>query len=296
MSDPSRLRDDVSTDGFELALLRSAKSDREPDDGAARALAALGLAATGGAVGLAASATAPATGATSSAASVAGGFASVASVAGGAVAAKVTGVVLLAAVAITGAVVGFDAGPSPTSAGGWGASPEFSPSGAPADVAGARPSLAAEAPATSSVSAAAPVATPEDETAVVVGVADLPSAAPERATVSPARGTSPRTPAVASPKATVAEELALIDQARAAIAGGDGAGAEKALDTYEARFPNGSLVLEAKLARIEMLVARGDRAGALDLGERFLREHPSTPYERRVQVLMRRAQPDATSR
>ena len=96
--------------------------------------------------------------------------------------------------------------------------------------------------------------------------------------------------------ATVAEELALIDQARTAIAGGDGAGAEKALDTYEARFPNGSLVLEAKLARIEMLVARGARAGALALGERFLREHPRTPYERRVQVLMRRAQPDAISR
>ena len=84
--------------------------------------------------------------------------------------------------------------------------------------------------------------------------------------------------------------------ALAEVTGGDGAGAAKALDTYEARFPNGSLVLEAKLARIEMLVARGDRAGALDLGERFLREHPRTPYERRVQVLMRRAQPDATSR
>ncbi len=274
MSDPSRLRDDATTDGFELALLRSARVDREPDDGVARALATLGLAATGGAVALAGSSTVSSSGATSSA----GGGAGVAGAAGGALAANVSGVVLLAALAITGAVLG------------------FSPSSDPPDVAGARPSLAAEGPATSSVSAPAPVAMPEGEAAVVVHVTDLPSAVPERASVAPARGTSPRAPSVASPRATVADELALIDQARAAIASGDGAGAEKALDSYEVRFPNGSLVLEAKLARIEMLVARGDDAGALDLGERFLREHPRTPYERRVQVLMRRAQPNATSR
>ncbi|MBX3210959.1 MAG: outer membrane protein assembly factor BamD [Labilithrix sp.] len=285
MSDPSRLRDDIGTDGFELALLRSAAIDREPDDGAARALAVLGVAATAGAVGLASSSTAQTAGATSSAATVAG------SAAGGAAAAKVFGVVLLSAVAITGAVLGFDASRGPTSAGGWGAGPTSSPSSAPV-VAAARSSVGGEELRPSVDSAPAPSAIPEGEGAVV-GVADLPSVAPDRATVPSSRGTSPRE---ISPSAAVSEELALIDQARAAIARGDGAGAEESLDRYEGRFPNGSLVLEAKLARIELLLARSDSAGALDLGERFLREHPRTPYERRVRVLVRRARSDATSR
>src|SRR5262249_46969808 len=48
MSEPSRLRESSSSRAFERALLQSASLDREPEDGAARAIAALGITTTVG--------------------------------------------------------------------------------------------------------------------------------------------------------------------------------------------------------------------------------------------------------
>ena len=86
----------------------------------------------------------------------------------------------------------------------------------------------------------------------------------------------------------------MIDEARQATSAGDAARAERVLDAYDARFGHGTLVLEAKLARIELHIARSDREKARELCDRFLSEHPQTAYDRRVRALLRRTRAAAT--
>ncbi len=88
----------------------------------------------------------------------------------------------------------------------------------------------------------------------------------------------------------------MIDEARHAMTAGEMTRAERALDAYDRRFANanGMLVLEAKLARIELHIVRSEREKARELCERFLREHPETAYDRRVRALLRRTQAEPT--
>jgi outer membrane protein assembly factor BamD (BamD/ComL family) len=58
------------------------------------------------------------------------------------------------------------------------------------------------------------------------------------------------------------------------------------IDDYEARFPGGSLAQEATVLRIEALASQGDRQGASALGDRFVAEHPTSPYAARVRQLL----------
>ena len=86
----------------------------------------------------------------------------------------------------------------------------------------------------------------------------------------------------------------MIDEARLAMSAGEVTRAERALDAYDARFGHGTLVLEAKLARIELHIARSEREKARELCDRFLREHPQTAYDRRVRALLRHTQAEPT--
>ena len=86
----------------------------------------------------------------------------------------------------------------------------------------------------------------------------------------------------------------MIDEARQAMTAGDVTRADRALDAYDTRFGHGTLVLEAKLARIELHIARSEKEKARELCERFLREHPQTAYDRRVRALLRRTQTEPT--
>ncbi len=104
------------------------------------------------------------------------------------------------------------------------------------------------------------------------------------AEVVPARS-APRVEPSASAKAerpSLAEEVALLDRAREAVAAGDAGRALTALDEHTRRFPGGALGQEALVLRIEALSMRGDRAAATRLGESFLKSFPQSPLAPRV--------------
>lgn len=105
----------------------------------------------------------------------------------------------------------------------------------------------------------------------------------------PARETAPKpAPSVGSSDhrsslpTDVAEQIALIDAARVALASG---GAERALAgvrQYEARYPKGTFRPEAAAIKIEALVKQGRTDEARTLAERFLVAHGPSPLADRV--------------
>ena len=267
MSDPSRLCDDAATDAFERSLLRSATLDREPADGAARALAALGVATTAVGIGKAGASV-------SSMSSAAGGTSTIA--AGTSVAAKIGGITLIATGSIVGPLIALQPSVSAPKAEQSVASVARVPSGTPM-----RP-----------VAVVSPSSAPTTPDLPIVTVTDLPSADPTT-TAPSSRSTrvgGPRTErrTARGPRAGISEEIAIIDQARTKMTAGDTAKAARLLDVYDAQYGNGALVLEARIARIELLIAMSEDTQARDLCERFLREHPQTAYDRRVRALLRR--------
>jgi outer membrane protein assembly factor BamD (BamD/ComL family) len=59
-----------------------------------------------------------------------------------------------------------------------------------------------------------------------------------------------------------------------------------ALDDYQRRFPRGVLQQEAAMLRIEALLARGDKATARRLSQRFLEQYPRSALAARVKNLL----------
>lgn len=125
-----------------------------------------------------------------------------------------------------------------------------------------------------------------------VRVDDLPPApAREEAEASPPAGALPRARpprASAAAPATSAfhAELALVETARASLARGDSEACLRALRRHQARFPAGVFAEEARVMRIEALVARGDHDRAGELGEAFLTERPNSAYAARVRSIL----------
>jgi hypothetical protein len=87
-------------------------------------------------------------------------------------------------------------------------------------------------------------------------------------------------------RSSLAEQVALMDEARRALARGDAASALSISDRYEQKFPGGSLVQEATLLRIEALAQQGDRAAAAAVARRFLAAHPDSPHSKRIRSLL----------
>jgi outer membrane protein assembly factor BamD (BamD/ComL family) len=84
----------------------------------------------------------------------------------------------------------------------------------------------------------------------------------------------------------LSDEVVALDAARQALAAGDAAGALRAVDDHDRRFPGGALSPEATVVRIEALAARGDRAAAARLATEFLRSHPASPHAKRLRSLL----------
>ncbi|HVY26171.1 MAG TPA: hypothetical protein VHB79_06445 [Polyangiaceae bacterium] len=118
----------------------------------------------------------------------------------------------------------------------------------------------------------------------------MPEAAtppPSPAAIPRERGTTPQPHTSSSSGAPgIQEQIALIDRARSAVAAGQPAVAMAALDEYQRRFPGGVLTQEATLLRIETLLARGDKASAARLGQRFLQRYPRSAMAARVRALI----------
>lgn len=90
---------------------------------------------------------------------------------------------------------------------------------------------------------------------------------------------------------TLPAELALLEQARGAIAAGDPARSLSVLDRYPKRFPQGSMAPEATMLRIEALVKVGDRGAATRTADTFLASDPESPYAARVRSLLGTSNP-----
>jgi hypothetical protein len=255
MSDPQRLLAEGAND-FERDLLRSWEVEQPNDAARARVLAAAGLG-----VAVTAAATATKLGAAAGGSIAPKAIAS----AGGAVIAKWLAVGAVG-LAITGATVGYVRHA--------------------ARVRRAEEAAARAATPENAVASSAPVSAP------VAASATAPDGTPEAVPVAPA---SPHTRSRVNPRehgsapgapGALGEQVSALDSAHRALAAGDAASAIRQLDEYEARFPEGALVDEAEVLRVEALVATGDRAAAERAGQRFLAAHPNSPHATRVRALI----------
>jgi hypothetical protein len=78
-------------------------------------------------------------------------------------------------------------------------------------------------------------------------------------------------------------ERALLEQARAALVGGDPGRALAALDRHRRIFPDGRLAEERDVLRVRTLAAAGRTRDAQAEAERFLRKHPASLFRPAVE-------------
>jgi hypothetical protein len=99
----------------------------------------------------------------------------------------------------------------------------------------------------------------------------VPVASPRTRSVLPALATDG---ASVQDKLPLAGEVALVQQAARALAGGEPAVALAVLEAYQGRYPSGVLREEAGLLRVQALAGSGDRERARALARRILDEDP----------------------
>jgi hypothetical protein len=113
-----------------------------------------------------------------------------------------------------------------------------------------------------------------------------------------ATAVAPALPASATlPEARgLAQEVAEIDAARRALAGGDATLALRHLDAYSALARTGTLDREAQLLRIDAFLLGPDRARGAALAEQYLARYPQDPHAARLRALLGdRSSPAATT-
>jgi hypothetical protein len=133
-----------------------------------------------------------------------------------------------------------------------------------------QPPPAPSAPATSENNIVTPDSLPNARPSVT------PSAAPSVASATPHE----------TGATSIAREVELLDAVKVKLASSEASGAARALDTYDAEFPRGTLRPEATVLRIRTLLLQGDRDGANRLGTAFLESHPSGVHAKRVRALL----------
>ena len=286
MNDPERLSEHME-DPVGRAALRAMRGDAASDDARRKTLAALGL--TGG---LAAGGGAKAAQVAVKAAAKASPWVLAKWGAGGAalVVLSLGGGALLAPTseppARSSAVVALHS--APVSIPGVAA-----PSAAPSPVVAASPApLVASAPRPPEprpLAALTPATAPpsEGETPSVERPgADAAGSAPAGSALQGGAVTPGAQAPASSGAPSLQLELAAIERARQRQSAGDPLGALRALDAYQAAFPQGRLGIEATVLRIEALIASGQAGAARDLGSRFLAAHPTNPLGPRVRSLL----------
>jgi hypothetical protein len=80
----------------------------------------------------------------------------------------------------------------------------------------------------------------------------------------------------------LADELALLEQARAALRSRDARRSLELLDRHAAAHTGNGLLAEATLLRIESLAAIGRHGEASDLAARFVRDNPHSALSDRA--------------
>ena len=129
---------------------------------------------------------------------------------------------------------------------------------------------------------APPVAPPPEPTAEPLSAPVVPR--PAITVASPASVAS-AAPPEEPPVDPLAEEVALLDRARAAL-GSRPAAALAITDEHAARFPRGKLAMERELVAIDALRRLGRRGDARARGEAILERARGSLYEQRIRALI----------
>jgi hypothetical protein len=96
----------------------------------------------------------------------------------------------------------------------------------------------------------------------------------------------PAAPTPVTTPSMLAAEVAMLDQARGAVAAKSGERALDVLNRYARQFPSGTLNLEATVLRIEALYLTGSTAAATALGRDFLAAHSTSTHASHVRSLL----------
>ncbi len=88
----------------------------------------------------------------------------------------------------------------------------------------------------------------------------------------------------AKPNSTLAEEMRLLDQARADLKQGEAEAALVVLGRYDQSYPHGVLRQEATVLRVTALKESGHKKEASQLGDSFLEAHPTSAHKRRLET------------
>ena len=88
---------------------------------------------------------------------------------------------------------------------------------------------------------------------------------------------------------SLALEIALLDDARMALAKGDPPEALRLLGRYARDFEHGNLGPEAVVLRIDALLRQGDVRSARSLAEQFEETHPNDSHLARIRSLLANA-------
>jgi len=86
-------------------------------------------------------------------------------------------------------------------------------------------------------------------------------------------------------RSTLAAEVALLDEARRALAEAAPDAALRTLASYQRRFPSGLLATDAEVLTIEALGAKGEGKRARERAVRFLSRYPGDAHTERVRAL-----------
>jgi TolA-binding protein len=141
------------------------------------------------------------------------------------------------------------------------------------------PGAKAPAPSAPSAVVVAPPPSYVEPPATAPVAENAATAAPSvSASSAPRLGVEPR---VAAP-ADLQAELAALDAASKAVAGGDAPRALALLDAYGRDFPRGSLGMEATVLRAEALDRAGRHAEAVERARAFVKRYPKSPLADRM--------------
>ncbi len=98
---------------------------------------------------------------------------------------------------------------------------------------------------------------------------------------------APRALSAPRPAASLSEELAILEQARAALADGSASRSLELLDRYDRALRGTRLRAEATMLRIEALAAAGRTGEAARLARKFVAENPGSPLVDRARTFVR---------
>lgn len=312
MSEPRRLLEDAGDCDLTRAMLRSARDDAPSPEARRKTLVALGL---GGSV-IAAGTTASAASA-ASAVTTGGASATTVVSAGGAALVKWAGIGVLGGLLTLGGVQlaqihGAASAPAAPVAARvrHGAavraiSQKVSASTSIEARAGEERALETRGQGAPRDEAAAPPPAPDADAEPAIGdrraePAERPAARPRAGAQAAARAEAERAstegatrtaPSAAPAQQTLADEVAVLDRAREALAAGDPQRAFAALEKHDGQFAGGLLGPEAEVLRVEAAALRGDSVEVQRFANQFFARYPDSPLIGRVRKIVSAVSP-----